>query len=253
MRWLVVTLISVVLLSCSPQKGEQHKVEQAPEQVFSRDEAVGSLPCFKCHSYQKFSAKPQRGVFAHVLHINTGYHCNQCHDFQGHKHITVNKDVCGNCHGVKTITFAKTSMPSKFNHASHSQMFGCKECHPKLFLMKAGTANITMQDIYNGAYCGACHDGKKAFSSSECQKCHNVKGFNKELTYKVEGIGDVVFSHKFHTAAFTCDECHPKLFEMKKTQGKMKMEPMEKGKLCGACHNGTIASPISDCSKCHKS
>jgi c(7)-type cytochrome triheme protein len=108
-----------------------------------------------------------------------------------------------------------------------------------------------MKDINNGAYCGACHNGKEAFASSECAKCHNLKGFNKELKYKVDGIGDVKFSHEFHTAAFSCDNCHPKLFDMKKTKGKMTMDAINKGKFCGSCHNGKTASDATECGKCH--
>ncbi|MDO9289303.1 MAG: cytochrome c3 family protein, partial [Thermodesulfovibrionales bacterium] len=68
----------------------------------------------------------------------------------------------------------------------------------------------------------------------------------------VEGLGPVTFSHKFHAGTFPCDECHPKLFGMKKTQGKMPMDKINEGKFCGACHNGSIASPATDCTKCHK-
>ncbi|MEW5746993.1 MAG: c(7)-type cytochrome triheme domain-containing protein [Nitrospirota bacterium] len=256
MRWLVLVSMSLLIFGCSPAKVEHAataEAEKEPEKVVTRDEAIKSLPCFQCHAYEKFSAPPRKGVFSHRLHLDSGYHCNQCHDFQGHQHITVRRDVCGNCHSIKAIAFNKTAFPSRFNHESHAKTFSCRECHPGVFLMKTGAAEVTMKDIYNGAYCGACHDGKKAFSANECDKCHAVKGFNKELTYKVEGIGDVAFSHKFHTSAFGCSDCHPKLFEMKKTQGRMKMEPMEKGKLCGACHNNQIAFPVSDCARCHKS
>jgi c(7)-type cytochrome triheme protein len=122
-----------------------------------------------------------------------------------------------------------------------------------MFPMVRGKEKITMQEIYRGQYCGSCHNGKKAFSSSDCSRCHDMKGFSKELTYRVQGIGDVIFSHKFHTTAFSCDNCHPRLFTMKKTQGKMTMEDINKGKFCGACHNGNIASPSSECGKCHRS
>lgn len=251
MRWLVVLIVSALLIGCTPKIDKEKKAEDIPEETVSRDEAIKSLPCFSCHSYQKFS-EPQKGMFPHQKHLDVGYHCNQCHEPIGHKQIVVNRDVCANCHNIKVIPFKKTAFPSQFNHKSHSKMFGCKECHPKIFLMSAGATLVTMKDIYNGAYCGKCHDGKKAFSSTECSKCHNVKGFEKELTYKVEGIGNVVFSHKFHTTAFSCDSCHPKLFNMKKTQGKMKMDDMYQGKTCGACHNGNIATSVSDCGKCHK-
>ncbi len=251
MRWLILVIAGTLMAGCSP-KIESGKAKEAQEHVISRDEAVGSLPCFKCHSYKKFSSAPRKGIFAHQIHTKTGYHCNQCHEVKGHSHIIINRSLCGNCHNIKMLSFKKTDMPSQFNHESHSKMFSCQECHPKIFLMSSGVAQVTMKDINSGAYCGACHNGQKAFSSSECANCHEMKGFDKELAYKMDGIGPAVFSHKFHAAAFSCSDCHPRHFEMKKTQGKMTMEKINEGKFCGACHNGSIASPASDCTKCHK-
>jgi c(7)-type cytochrome triheme protein len=251
MRAVIFVLITFLLISCVPKQPEKERLQKEPEIIVSRDEALRGLPCFGCHSYEKFTTI-EKGMFSHQQHIDSGYHCNQCHDVKGHKHIIINRDVCNSCHNLKKITLKKTLLPSNFDHESHSSLFGCKECHPNLFAMKVGSSTITMNDIYKGEYCGACHNGKKAFSSSECSKCHNIKGFEKDLTYKVEGIGNVIFSHKFHTTAFGCDSCHPKLFAMKKTQGRMKMDDMYNGKYCGACHNGNIASPASDCQKCHR-
>jgi c(7)-type cytochrome triheme protein len=51
----------------------------------------------------------------------------------------------------------------------------CKDCHPAVFKMKKGADVITMKDMDAGKFCGTCHDGKKAFSSSDkaaCVKCH---------------------------------------------------------------------------------
>lgn len=53
----------------------------------------------------------------------------------------------------------------------------CGDCHtsPKLFAKKKGADTITMADINAGKFCGACHDGKTAFKSSDaanCGKCH---------------------------------------------------------------------------------
>jgi c(7)-type cytochrome triheme protein len=50
----------------------------------------------------------------------------------------------------------------------------CTDCHTKIFPMKKGT-KITMAEINQGKYCGVCHNGQKAFKSSEqanCKKCH---------------------------------------------------------------------------------
>ena len=55
--------------------------------------------------------------------------------------------------------------------------FKCADCHtsPKLFEMKKGKDKLTMAAMNEGQFCGACHDGKKAFSvkaSDACVKCH---------------------------------------------------------------------------------
>ncbi len=50
----------------------------------------------------------------------------------------------------------------------------CTDCHTKIFPMKKGT-KITMAEINEGKYCGVCHNGQKAFKSSDpanCKKCH---------------------------------------------------------------------------------
>ena len=261
MRWpypsqIITIIIIASLIGCAPHKAEKTGAENPADKIISHDQAAGELPCFRCHSFEKFSAQPEKGVFSHRLHITgagAGFHCNQCHDFRGHKHISVDRDACDYCHGVKNITFSKTAMPARFDHASHAKRSTCSECHPNVFLMQAGGAHITMRDINNGLYCGACHNGKKAFSSSDCNRCHNTeKGFDKDLVYKMDSMGPVTFSHAFHTGAFTCDKCHPAIFAMKKTQGKMTMDAMNKGKQCGVCHNGKVATAVTECDKCHK-
>lgn len=50
----------------------------------------------------------------------------------------------------------------------------CTDCHPKIFPMKKDT-KFTMAEINEGKYCGVCHNGQRAFKSSEqanCEKCH---------------------------------------------------------------------------------
>jgi len=79
--------------------------------------------------------------------------------------------------GDKVIEFKNSSMGTvKFDGALHNKAAtGCKECHtdgmfPK---MKQGTTKITMEEIYAGKLCGACHNGVKAFEAkANCQRCH---------------------------------------------------------------------------------
>jgi len=63
-----------------------------------------------------------------------------------------------------------------FDGKTHAEKaLKCNDCHPKVFPMKKGTAKITMADMNAGKNCGTCHDGTKAFKSSDeanCAKCH---------------------------------------------------------------------------------
>jgi c(7)-type cytochrome triheme protein len=51
----------------------------------------------------------------------------------------------------------------------------CSDCHPKIFPMKKTTEELKMSDLNAGKYCGACHNGEKAYSTNDaanCSKCH---------------------------------------------------------------------------------
>ena len=51
----------------------------------------------------------------------------------------------------------------------------CADCHTKVFPMKKDAGKAKMADINAGKGCGTCHNGDKAFKSSDaanCTKCH---------------------------------------------------------------------------------
>ncbi len=62
-----------------------------------------------------------------------------------------------------------------YSHQFHlSKGLKCTDCHTKIFKM-AKPAAFTMADMNKGQFCGACHNGTKAFSTKEaanCSKCH---------------------------------------------------------------------------------
>jgi len=63
-----------------------------------------------------------------------------------------------------------------FRHETHTAWLACDNCHPALFEMVAGTAEITMDTIYAGEHCGHCH-GKVAFEvETGCVVCHEQMG-----------------------------------------------------------------------------
>jgi len=72
----------------------------------------------------------------------------------------------------------KSFAPVAFDHQIHKGAgLGCGDCHDKLFKKKRGSADannaLTMKTLRKGKFCGACHDGKRAFSASKnCKQCH---------------------------------------------------------------------------------
>jgi len=66
--------------------------------------------------------------------------------------------------------------PVVFPHWFHRIRFNCKTCHADLgFKFKAGGNQINMLKIINGDYCGACHNGEKAWALENCELCHTGK------------------------------------------------------------------------------
>lgn len=61
-----------------------------------------------------------------------------------------------------------------FPHWLHRTKFVCKVCHLDLgFKMKSGANDIKMGDMFEGKWCGACHNGTVAFAATECDRCHS--------------------------------------------------------------------------------
>ncbi|GBE31536.1 hypothetical protein BMS3Bbin05_00438 [bacterium BMS3Bbin05] len=74
----------------------------------------------------------------------------------------------------------------------------------------------------------------------------------KTLTFKAGKMGKVIFSGKKHAdKGLKCNNCHPKIFKMKKGADKITMKDIRAGKFCGTCHNGTRAFKPTNCKKCH--
>jgi c(7)-type cytochrome triheme protein len=82
----------------------------------------------------------------------------------------------------KTIEFASPNGKVVFDGKEHAEKgIKCADCHskPKLFEMKKSGDKITMAAMNEGKFCGACHDGKKAFgvkAPADCVKCHQKSG-----------------------------------------------------------------------------
>jgi len=233
----------------------------------------------------KFPVKNADPVtFSHVVHLKQyNNNCKICHNaifnLKERQHYTMadmeKTKSCGACHtGVKAFSVADSKSCVRchkgkprnidfkvkgagdivFSHVNHlGKLSGdCRACHNgKVITGKSG--HVSMAQMEKGQTCGACHNGKKAFTvQGNCGNCH--KGMKPhDIAFKPKGITAVTFSHEFHTAAFSCKECHTKVFQFKAGAKHYTMAEMEKGKSCGTCHNGKEAFSVAgDCNKCHK-
>ena len=83
------------------------------------------------------------------------------------------------------IVWTKPVKAVIFSHKTHTMdaELDCESCHDDLFVMEAGAAeeedDFNMESLYDGNYCGACHDGDTAFASdTRCTACHiGVRGY----------------------------------------------------------------------------
>ena len=157
---------------------------------------------------------------------------------------------------IKDKVYLETKDVGKveFSHFSHLEAVGknCPACHNRIFnLVTKNNPDFTMAEMEKGKACGACYNGTKAFSvKGDCTTCHG----NGDIVYETDA-GKATFSHEVHTAAFSCDACHPAIFKAQKGANKASMAEMEKGASCGACHDGSTAFSVKDentCGSCHE-
>ena len=76
-----------------------------------------------------------------------------------------------------------------------------------------------------------------------------------DVVFPGKQAGKAVFSHDFHVgeAGLSCTECHDRLYVTHKKDKRVTMAEMNKGKSCGACHNGKKAFSVKgECNRCHK-
>ena len=65
--------------------------------------------------------------------------------------------------------------PVVYPHWFHRIRFQCRVCHSEMgFEMRVGANNVTMEEIIDGKFCGACHNGEIAWSVDNCDLCHSA-------------------------------------------------------------------------------
>ncbi len=153
---------------------------------------------------------------------------------------------------AKDILFTFRNAPAVvFSHDIHlAKNRDCKTCHSAIFDLSK-RQHFSMAQMEKGKSCGACHNGKRAFSVAadrDCLRCHG--SVPPAITFRVK-VGNAVFSHDSHVngKGFGCKSCHAG----GPLRSGVTMAQMEKGKSCGACHNGKTAFTVAaNCGSCHR-
>ena len=176
-----------------------------------------------------------------------------------------------------------------FRHTTHVALTenNCLACHnppAPIFKILHPVRRTSHEEMSAGKTCGACHDGKKAFGTTEsenCQLCHaaaeaapaaaageaggregatpapapRASPKDVRLAANEGSPGAVTFRHSGHGGATAkCSRCHPSLFPMKASGKPLDYQGMLQGATCGTCHNGKEAFGVDDsdrCERCH--
>ncbi|NJD92398.1 MAG: cytochrome C [Geobacter sp.] len=149
------------------------KSKGVTDAVFSHQVHIGMFKCPDCHT--KVFPYKAGATKATMATMEAGKSCGTCHN--GKDAFTV-KGECDKCHNgyqPASIVFKTDAGEATFSHDFHLGMYKCADCHTKIFPFKAGALKAKMSDMdRDGKSCGACHNGKDAFKSEECTKCHKM-------------------------------------------------------------------------------
>jgi c(7)-type cytochrome triheme protein len=173
----------------------------------------------------------------------------------------INGYYCGTCHNGVTVFKDKKVFAACLPKGVYTDK-RCDRCHSlgkdvkKDFDFLTVTANFPKERFGNGInWEKAEEDGyikpAKRLQSAPAKKSALKVNEDFALNPKVEGMPDIIFSHKKHTVWNGCEVCHPEIFTgVKKGLTKYSMPEIFDGKYCGVCH-GKVAFPLLDCQRCH--
>lgn len=206
--------------------------------------------CRVCHVDIGFAMKANEGVIRAADNMK-GYYCGACHN--------------GRSEFGGSVLFAACS-----DRFSKDDMKRCIRCHS---IEKPGPERDARREQREKAFRAFAEqmpkepggngiNWEKAEESGAIKLIDYVQGLStkrgsmgvqKDFTIgaKVEGVPEIIFSHKKHTVWNGCELCHPDLFVgVKRGSEKYSMIDLFAGKYCGACH-GKVAFPQNDCRRCH--
>lgn len=210
-------------------------------------------------------------VFNHWLH-RSKFTCRLCHVDVGFAMKAGNTGIkaadnargfyCGSCHNGKKSADNVQMFEACSKTAAPADKTRCMRCHS---LGKNVTPKYDFAEFTAGLPKGRFGNGidwEKAEETGVIKPVDYLEGVSIKrkaitaqkdfaLSPKLEGMPEIIFSHKKHTLWNGCELCHPEIFVgVKKGTTKYSMVEIFDGKYCGVCHV-SVAFPLTDCQRCH--
>jgi c(7)-type cytochrome triheme protein len=198
--------------------------------------------CRLCHVDVGFTMKAgTTGIRA--MDNMQGYYCGTCHNG---KMVYKDRHVFGSC---EEMSVTKDTRKCERCHSLGKKV----ETH---YNFREFTRTLPRERLGNGV------DWEKAEAEGKIKLIDYIEGISIKrkplavqkdfsLDAKLEGMPDIIFSHKKHTVWNGCEVCHPEIFiGVEKGKTKYSMVDIYEGKYCGVCHS-TVAFPLLDCQRCH--
>jgi c(7)-type cytochrome triheme protein len=210
-------------------------------------------------------------VFEHWIHRSM-FTCRVCHvdigfamktNASGIKPADIQRGYyCGSCHNARMMHGDRPVFAGCGPRNTAEDQKRCERCHSYGKVVRSEydftrfSANLPKERFGNGI------DWEKSEQLGLIKPADLVEGISIKrnslavqkdfaLNPKLEGMPDIIFSHKKHTVWNGCELCHPEIFfGVKKGATKYTMVDIFEGKSCGACHS-TVAFPAMDCQRCH--
>jgi c(7)-type cytochrome triheme protein len=203
-------------------------------------------------------------VFSHWVH-RAKFTCRLCHvdigfAMQANQTLMHEDDnrrglYCGACHNGRT---AFHTQPVKTAAGEQQE---CDRCHrtaealPHRYDFATFTAGFPKGRFGNGVDWELAElDGKVKLVDTLPEISVKRKPLQIPQDYSIEakinGLPEIIFSHKKHAVWNGCELCHPDIFIVKAGTTRYSMQDVFAGKYCGLCH-GSVAFPATDCQRCH--
>ena len=223
------------------------------------------------NNYTQASGMPPV-LFDHWLHRQYAT-CRLCHVDIGFGMTTGSTKVraidnmrgyfCGTCHnGKQSAVYKKKIFDSCAKENNRDENKRCIRCHvlerssAREDEFERFAAKMPKERLGNGINWEKAEEQGLVKPADQLEGISIIKPKLKvqqdfSLKSKVEGMPDIIFSHKKHTVWNGCEVCHPDIFVgIKKGASKYSMGDLFEGRYCGVCHD-KVAFPQTDCTRCH--